>query len=102
MLAQSLTGHATWRAVPTQIAGIKPALSPYCYRCPLGLTYPSCEVKCAQDIDELIRTTTTGQGAGFVAEPIQGVGGFIRPPKEHFPVAVGTAASSGRGFFCVE
>src|SRR5262245_50916272 len=57
MLAQSLTAQAPWRAVPTQIAGIKHALSPYCYRCPLGLTYPSCEVKCAQDIDELIRTT---------------------------------------------
>src|SRR5260221_1092080 len=73
MLAQSLTAHAPWRALPTQIAGIKHALSPYCYRCPLGLKYPSCEVKCAQDIEELIKTTTTGQPAAFLAEPIQGV-----------------------------
>jgi 4-aminobutyrate aminotransferase-like enzyme len=86
-LAQSLTAHAPWRAVPTQIASIKHAVSPYCYRCPFGLTYPSCEVKCAQDIEELIRTTTLGQIAGMIAEPIQGVGGFITPPKEYFKIA---------------
>ena len=102
MLAQSLTAHATWRAVPTQIAGIKHALSPYCYRCPLGLTYPSCEVKCAQDIDELIRTTTTGQIAGFLAEPIQGVGGFVTPPKEYFQIAVGIVRKYGGVFICDE
>src|SRR5438552_13578711 len=100
MLAQSLTAHATWRAVPTQIAGIKHALSPYCYRCPLGLTYPSCEVKCAQDIDELIRTTTTGQIAGFLAEPIQGVGGFVTPPKEYFQIAVGIDRKYGGVCIC--
>ena len=48
LLAQSLTGHAPWRAVPSQVAAVKHAVSPYCYRCPLGLTYPSCGVQCAQ------------------------------------------------------
>jgi 4-aminobutyrate aminotransferase-like enzyme len=33
-------------------------------------------------------TTTSGNIAGFIAEPIQGVGGFITPPKEYFKVAV--------------
>ena len=88
MLAQSLTGQAPWRALPSQIAGIKHAPAPYCYRCPLKLTYPKCGVACAQDLDELIRTTTTGQPAAFLAEPIQGVGGFITPPKEYFQIAV--------------
>jgi 4-aminobutyrate aminotransferase-like enzyme len=50
MLAQSLTGHATWRAVPSQVAAVKHAVAPYCYRCPLKLTYPSCGVQCAKDI----------------------------------------------------
>ena len=95
MLAQSLTAHSTWRALPSKIPDIKHALSPYCYRCPLGLTYPSCEVKCARDIEELIRTTTTGQIAGFLAEPIQGVGGFITPPKEYFQIAVGIVRKYG-------
>ncbi len=102
MLAQSLTAHAPWRALPTQIAGIKHALSPYCYRCPLGLEYPKCGVKCAQDIEELIKTTTTGQIAGFLAEPIQGVGGFVTPPREYFQIAVEIVRKYGGVFICDE
>ena len=102
MLAQSLTGHAPWRAVPTQIAAIKHAPSPYCYRCPLKLTYPSCGVACAKDLEELIKTTTTGQIAGFIAEPIQGVGGFVTPPKEYFEIAVGIVRKYGGVFICDE
>ena len=102
LLAQSLTAHSAWRSVPTQIAAIKHAMSPYCYRCPLGLEYPSCEIKCAQDIEELILTTTTGQIAGFLAEPIQGVGGFITPPKEYFEIAVDIIRKYGGIFICDE
>jgi alanine-glyoxylate transaminase/(R)-3-amino-2-methylpropionate-pyruvate transaminase len=80
LLAQSLVGHAKYRVIPTQVAAIKHAHAPYCYRCPFGLKYPSCEVKCAQDVEELIQTTTMGQIAGAVVEPIMGVGGFITPP----------------------
>jgi 4-aminobutyrate aminotransferase-like enzyme len=102
MLAQSLSGQAPWRALPSQIAGIKHAPSPYCYRCPLKLTYPKCGVACAQDIDELIRTTTTGQPAAFLAEPIQGVGGFVTPPKEYFQIAVEIVRKYGGVFICDE
>lgn len=102
MLAQSLTAHSTWRALPTQVAGIKHAVAPYCYRCPLHLTYPSCGVACAKDIEELIRTTTTGRIAGFLAEPIQGVGGFITPPPEYFEIAVGIIKKYGGVFICDE
>jgi 4-aminobutyrate aminotransferase-like enzyme len=102
MLAQSLTAHAPWRALPTQVAGIKHAVSPYCYRCPLHLTYPSCGIACAKDIEELIRTTTTGRVAGFLAEPIQGVGGFITPPPEYFEIAVGIVRKYGGVFICDE
>ena len=59
-------------------------------------------MKCAQDIDELIRTTTTGQVAGFLAEPIQGVGGFVTPPKEYFQIAVGIVRKYGGVFICDE
>jgi alanine-glyoxylate transaminase/(R)-3-amino-2-methylpropionate-pyruvate transaminase len=102
MLAQSLTGHSTWRALPTQVAGIKHAVAPYCYRCPLHLEYPSCGVACAKDIEEVIRTTTTGRIAGFLAEPIQGVGGFITPPPEYFEIAVGIVKKYGGVFICDE
>ncbi len=102
MLAQSLTAHDTWRAIPTQIAGVKHALSPYCYRCPLGATYPSCGVRCATDIRELIRTTTTGRIAGMLAEPIQGVGGFITPPPEYFRIAAEIVREHGGIFISDE
>ena len=102
LLAQSLTAHAPWRAVPTQIAAIKHAVSPYCYRCPFGLTYPDCEVRCATDIRELIQTTTTGEVAAFLAEPIQGVGGFITPPPEYFQIAVEIVREHGGVFICDE
>src|SRR5437773_9543764 len=84
-LALTLTAHAAWRLAPPQ-PGIVHAHNAYCYRCPFGLTYPDCGVKCAQDVEEVIRTTTSGRIAGFIAEPIQGVGGFITPPKEYFGI----------------
>ncbi|MCH9015730.1 MAG: aspartate aminotransferase family protein [Gemmatimonadetes bacterium] len=102
VMAQALTGHASWRAVQSPIGGIKHALSPYCYRCPLGLKYPDCGIKCASDIEELIQTTTSGEIAGFIAEPIQGVGGFITPPPEYFEIAVEIVRRYGGVFICDE
>ncbi|MGP8245934.1 MAG: aspartate aminotransferase family protein [Bryobacteraceae bacterium] len=84
-MAMSLTGVGSWRLGPPQ-AGVVHAHNAYCYRCPFGLKYPDCEVRCASDIEELIRSSTSGRIAGFIAEPIQGVGGFITPPKEYFRI----------------
>jgi 4-aminobutyrate aminotransferase len=81
----ALTGQGAWRLGPPE-AGVVHAHNAYCYRCPFGLTYPDCEVRCAQDMEELIRSSTSGRVAAFIAEPIQGVGGFITPPKEYFPI----------------
>src|SRR5262252_8303527 len=86
-LAQGLTGHGGWRkSLAGGTHGVVHALNPYCYRCPLGKTYPSCEVACAKDVEAVIQTTTSGQIAAFIAEPIQGVGGFVTPPKEYFKI----------------
>lgn len=84
MLAMSAAGHSTWRHGGTAVAGIKHAPAPYCYRCPFGQSYPDCGLRCAKDVEELIQTETSGKVAGFIAEPILGVGGFITPPKEYF------------------
>ena len=102
MLAQSLTGSSKYRAVPTQAAAVKQAHAPYCYRCPFGLSYPSCELKCAQDIEELIQTTTTGQVAGILVEPVLGVGGFIVPPPGWMKLAVEIVKRYGGIFLCDE
>ncbi|MDP3910418.1 MAG: aspartate aminotransferase family protein [Gemmatimonadales bacterium] len=102
MTAIAITGQQPWRVLPTQIAGIKHALSPYCYRCPMGLEYPSCGIRCAEDIEDLIKTETTGRPAAFIAEPIQGAGGFITPPQEYFEIAVGIVRKYGGLFICDE
>lgn len=102
MTAISITGQQPWRVLPTQMAGVKHALSPYCYRCPMGLSYPDCGIRCAHDIEDLIKTETTGRPAAFIAEPIQGAGGFITPPKEYFEIAVGIIRKYGAVFICDE
>ncbi|HEX5105776.1 MAG TPA: aminotransferase class III-fold pyridoxal phosphate-dependent enzyme, partial [Pirellulaceae bacterium] len=81
-----LTGHATWKFRSSPTIGVKNALPGYCYRCPLGLEYPSCNVQCARDVETLIRTETSGEIACFIAEPIQGVGGAVTPPPEYFQI----------------
>src|SRR6266700_832428 len=88
-LAQSMTGHSSWRRSLSVGSGVVHALNPYCYRCPLGKTYPSCEVACAKDVEAVMQTTTSGEIAAFFAEPIQGVGGFSTPPKEYFKIVFG-------------
>ena len=102
LLAQSLTAHARYRNTTTQIAAIKHAHAPYCYRCPFDATPDHCGLKCATDIEELIQTTTTGEIAGFLAEPIQGVGGFIDAPNGYFKTAVDIVRKYGGVFICDE
>jgi 4-aminobutyrate aminotransferase-like enzyme len=101
-LAMALTGQAVWRLGAALQPGIVHAHNAYCYRCPFGLTYPDCEVRCARDIEELIRTSTSGRIAGFIAEPIQGVGGFITPPKEYFGIIAGIVRQYGGIFISDE
>ena len=101
-LAMTLTAQSPWRHWGEGVPGVKHTVNAYCYRCPFGLTYPSCEVKCAQDLEAMIQTTTNGKIAALIAEPIQGVGGFITPPKEFFPIVVETVRRYGGVFICDE
>ncbi len=56
------------------------APSPYCYRCELNLNYPSCNLRCAEQID-LIARENPDEIAGLIIEPIvQAAGGFIVSP----------------------
>ncbi|HEY0385100.1 MAG TPA: aspartate aminotransferase family protein [Pyrinomonadaceae bacterium] len=100
--ALSAVGHSTWRQLPAQVAGIVHARAPYCYRCPLKLSYPDCGLACAEDIEDVIMTTTTGEIAAFMAEPILGVGGFIVPPPGYFERAVEITRKHGGLFIADE
>ena len=100
-ITRSLTGIAAWRKASYQV-GIVHAMNPYCYRCPLGKSYPECEVACAKDIEAVIESSTSGAIAGMIAEPIQGVGGFITPPKEYFKMAFSIVKKYGGDFISDE
>ena len=84
--AMGLTAHGTWRFKSNPAAGIKNATPGYCYRCPYGLAYPGCEMKCAHDVEDLISYETSGDVACFIGEPIQGVGGAVTAPPEYFKI----------------
>ncbi len=101
-LGMSLTGQSPWRIGGTQIAGIKHALNPYCYRCPLKMNPETCGTTCAEDVEEVIKTTTSGKIAAFLAEPIQGVGGFITAPPDYFKITVDIIHHYGGLFICDE
>ncbi|MBI3207296.1 MAG: aspartate aminotransferase family protein [Candidatus Solibacter usitatus] len=101
-LAMGMTGQSSWRIGPATQAGIVHAHNAYCYRCPFGLTYPTCDVRCGRDVEELIKTTTSGRIAGMIAEPIQGVGGFVTPPKEYFSIVAGIVRKYGGIFISDE
>lgn len=102
-LAQSLTAHGTWRkSLPVASSGIVHALNPYCYRCPFGMRPTDCGIECAKDVEAVIQTTTSGQIAAFIAEPIQGVGGFITPPKEYFKIVFNIVKQYGGLFISDE
>jgi 4-aminobutyrate aminotransferase / (S)-3-amino-2-methylpropionate transaminase / 5-aminovalerate transaminase len=65
--------------------GVVHVPAPYCYRCPLGLEYPSCGIKCAEVVQDRLQTSVPGEAAILIAEPILGVGGIIVPPREYWP-----------------
>lgn len=101
-LGLSLSALSNWRLTPSPIPGIHHIPNAYCYRCPFGLTYPSCDLKCAKDMEEAIQTMTSGRVAAFLAEPIQGLGGFMTPPKEYFQEIVSIVRKYGGLFISDE
>ena len=56
-------------------------LTPYCYRCPLGLKFPKCEIQCLTASLELADANFTAQPAGFISESVLSAGGIIVPPE---------------------
>src|SRR5262249_20116820 len=65
-LPMALTAHGTWKFRSTPTLNVKHAAPGYCYRCPFGLEYPSCDVKCARATEDLIRHETSGEVACFI------------------------------------
>jgi adenosylmethionine-8-amino-7-oxononanoate aminotransferase len=54
----------------------------YCYRCPLGLKYPECNVDCADDLERFLQREDASTIAGFIFEPLSGATiGAVAPPE---------------------
>lgn len=55
----------------------------YCYRCPFGEKYPSCNLRCAEHLRKVFHNYVPAENvAALIVEPVLGEGGFVVPPKE--------------------
>src|SRR5436190_3220840 len=72
-----VTAHSTWKFNVPHSFGVHHAVAPYPYRGHFGYDDPEAGRKYADDVKNLIDYATPGKVAGFIAESIQGVGGFV-------------------------
>lgn len=72
-----VTAHSTWKFNTPQSFGVHHAQAPYPYRGTWGYDDPEAGRKYADDVKQVIDYTTPGKVAAFIAESIQGVGGFV-------------------------
>lgn len=68
---------------------------PYCYRCPYGLAYPACDLKCATDIERTIEFEGPELISAFIGEPVMQGFGAVSPPKEYWPIVRGICNKYG-------
>ena len=79
-IAKNARGMSPYGTFP----GVWRAPTPYCFRCPLGQSYPDCGVACVSLLEEGLDTAVSGEAAIVIAEPVLGVGGIITPPDAYF------------------
>jgi adenosylmethionine-8-amino-7-oxononanoate aminotransferase len=54
----------------------------YCYRCPMNLEYPECNVDCADELDRMLDRDGADDVAAFIFEPVVGATlGAVAPPE---------------------
>jgi len=83
--SMSVTGEFRRRASEKlqKVPGTVFAPDCYCYRCPFGLTYPDCNVACADYVD--YQLSREGDVAAMIVEPVVGTNGVIVPVPEYLP-----------------
>lgn len=89
----------TWGAMSVQGA-LKPLLryfeplvpmsrhvaQPYCYRCDYGLEYPSCDLLCAKEIENVIQFEDPMTVSAVLGEPVSHSSNVAIPPPEYWPM----------------
>jgi 4-aminobutyrate aminotransferase-like enzyme len=103
MMAMSVTAHGTWRLGNVFDGNVRHIRNPYMYRAPEGIDDEDKLVDLVvKDLEEVLAGTTNGKVAAFIAEPIQGVGGFITPPPDFFKRIVPIIKAAGGVFIADE
>jgi 4-aminobutyrate aminotransferase len=82
--AMAVTGQSAWKPTARSPLEVRYVANPYQLRCAFCRNEGRCNLQCADDVRAVIETETTGRVAAFIAEPIQGVGGFIEAPPGYF------------------
>lgn len=85
--AMGLTSHSTWKFPVGGDGRVHHAMNPDPFRSPFGGTPEEIATKSANDIRDLIRFSTPGKVAAFIAEPIQGVGGATHGARNYLKEA---------------
>ena len=91
----SVTAHSTWKFNVPHSFGVHHAVSPYAYRGHHGYDDPDAGRKYADDVKSVIDFATSGQIAGFIAESIQGVGGFVVFPDGYLEATYAHVRAAG-------
>ena len=90
-----LTAHSTWKFTANSNVGIQHSVLPDRYRGHYGYDDPKAGEKYAADVLDLIRQGTSGKIAGFIAEPMQGVGGVVEMPPGYLKAAYEHVRAAG-------
>jgi len=82
-----MTSHHTWKRDIPLGSRIHHTMCPDAYRNPFDGSPEEIAAKSANEISELIKFSTPGQVAAFIAEPIQGVGGVTAGASNYLPLS---------------
>lgn len=87
-LGLSVSGRANWRTMYDPYLVRAPYIPQCnCYHCPFKLEYPSCGIRCAYELERIIKAEDPSTVSAFIFETIGGAtGGCIIPPKEYYPI----------------
>ena len=84
ILSMSVSWPHTNLSFVNQLSNVVRIPAAYCYRCPFNLSYPSCNIYCAEFAEETMKRAVDGPPIALIMEPIQGNGGIVEFPKEFY------------------
>jgi alanine-glyoxylate transaminase/(R)-3-amino-2-methylpropionate-pyruvate transaminase len=93
--AMGLTSHNTWKYPVGGDGHVHHVVNPDPYRNPFSGTPEEIATQSVADIREIIRYSTPGKVAAFLAEPIQGVGGATHGARNYLKEAYAVVREYG-------